>query len=339
MPEVVLVTELAFCKGEEVFRSVADVDLRPAPHDEQALAEEVLAANSRAVILGAQPYGGPLYEALGKTGGARGAILARFGVGHDGVDKRQARQHNVVVTNTPGVLETSVAEHAIWLLGALAKRLPAHDAAMRAGEFAPCTGIEVCGKTLGIVGCGAIGRRVAAIARFGFGMRVIAADCRPLEPLAGPQGLGADELLASWGLDAFTGDADEVFRQSDAISLHLPGSPENRRFVDARRLALMKPGALLINTARGSVVDEIALYDALASGRLGGAALDVFEHEPYRPPAADKDLRTLENVVLVPHIASNTAEANRAMARSALANVVHFLNGNWERLDRVDSTG
>lgn len=337
--ETILITDLAYTKGEEVFRTVRDYGLQRAPQEELALAEMVLATGSRAVILGAQPYTGPLYEALGRTGGARGAILARFGVGHDGVDKRLARQHHIVVTNTPGVLEASVAEHALWLIGCLVKQIPPLDAVVRSGQFLPRTGTEVYGKTLGIVGFGAIGRRLGAIGRFGLAMRVLAADCRRLEDIARALGRSAGELLAAWGLDLYTTDADEVFRQADVISLHLPATPETRHFVDARRLSLMKPGALLINTARGSVVDEIALYDALAAGRLGGAALDVFEHEPYHPLDSQKDLRRLENVVLTPHTASNTHEANRAMAQAALANVIHFLTGQMDRLTRVDQAG
>ncbi|MEN6496636.1 MAG: NAD(P)-dependent oxidoreductase [Thermoguttaceae bacterium] len=335
MRETILVTEGPFAKGEAVFRAADTFDLQPAPQDESQLARMVVKRNCRAVIVGALPYVGPLYEALGRTGQGRGAILARFGVGHDSIDKTLAQEHQIVVTNTPGVLEASVAEHTLWLIGSLAKRIPQFDARMRAGQFTAETGVEVCGKTLGIIGFGAIGRRVAAIAHFGFRMRVLAVGASVPEQLEHRLGKSLDEIRTTWGLDAYTGEADEVFRQADIVSLHLPAKPDTRHFVDARRMALMKPGAWLINTARGSVVDELALYDALATGRLGGAALDVFQHEPYQPLAPDKDLRTLANVVLTPHTGSNTVEANRAMAQAALENAANFLAGRLERLNRV----
>jgi len=336
MRETILVTEGPFAKGAAVFRAADAFDLQPAPPDESRLARIVVERNCRAVIVGAQPYVGPLYEALGRTGQARGAILARFGVGHDSIDKSLARQHRIVVTNTPGVLDASVAEHTLWLIGSLAKRIPHFDARMRAGPFTSEPGVEVCGKTLGIIGFGAIGRRVATIAHFGFRMRVLAASRSSPAQMEHRLAKSLDEIRTTWGLDAYTTAADDVFRQADIVSLHLPAKPETRHFVDPRRLALMKPGAWLINTARGSVVDERALYDALTVGHLGGAALDVFQHEPYQPLAPDKDLRTLENVVLTPHTGSNTVEANRAMPQAALANVSNFLAGHRERLSRVD---
>src|SRR6185369_6808421 len=117
---------------------------------------------------------------------------------------------------------------------------------------------------------------------------------------------------------------------------HLPAIPATRHFMNASRLALMKPSSALINTARGWVLDEVALYDALVAKRIAGAALDVFEHEPYRPVAADKDLRTLPNVVLTPHIGSNTREANNRMAAMCLANIGHFFNGRLDRVTQVN---
>jgi lactate dehydrogenase-like 2-hydroxyacid dehydrogenase len=336
MSEILLVTEAAYAKGEAIYRAAAGLEVQAAPPNEDLLAEKLLACQSRAVIVGAQPYRGPLYTALGRTGGSQGAILARFGVGHDGIDKTLARQHRIVVTNTPGVLDVSVAEHALWLIGSLARRLPSSDARLRAGQYTPEIGGELRGRTLGVVGFGAIGRRVAAMAHGGFAMRVIAADPRPLEQLEREAQRSFAELQAAWGLDRYTSDIDEVFYEADVVTLHLPATPQTHHFVDARRLARMKPQAFLVNTARGSVVDEAALYDALASGRLAGAGLDVFEHEPYQPVHPDKDLRTLDTTVLTPHVASNTREANRGMARVSLENVVHFFAGQMERLNRVD---
>ncbi len=129
--------------------------------------------------------------------------------------------------------------------------------------------------------------------------------------------------------------AEELFRESDVISIHLPSNADTRHFINETRLSWMKPTAVLINTARGAVLDEAALYDALAARRLAGAALDVFEIEPYQPVAPGKDLRTLDNVVMTPHIGSNTREANRRMAEMCLENVRHFLAGELKQLTRV----
>lgn len=320
--ETILVTDLEFRKAEEVFRKAKDVRCEPAPGDEAALADAVAAHGARAVIVGVAAYRGPLHEALGKK---NVAIIARFGVGHDSVDKALARQHGIVVTNTPGVLDESVAEHTIWLMGCLARRVAGLDAHMRAGEFSGQTGVELHGKTLGILGLGNIGRRVAAMAHFGFGMKVIACGRR-----------ASAERLAECGIEYYNDCAEEVFRQCDILSVHLRSDASTRHFLNAERLSWLQPGARLINTARGAVLDESALFDALAGGRLAGAALDVFEHEPYEPVQPDKDLRTLGNVVLTPHIGSNTREANARMAEAALANVRRFLAGERESLSRVD---
>jgi lactate dehydrogenase-like 2-hydroxyacid dehydrogenase len=323
--ETVLVTELEFRKAESVFREAKDVRCKPAAADEAALAEAVAARSARAVIVGVAPYRGPLYEMLGKK---NGAIIARFGVGHDSVNKPLARQHGIIVTNTPGVLDVSVAEHALWLMGCLVRKVCRLEVRMRAGEFAGEVGMELRGKTLGVLGFGAIGRRVAAIAHFGFGMKVVACDQIPPEKMA--------EAIAANGVERYTTDAEELLRQSDFVSVHLPVVPATQRFINATRLAWLKPGAMLVNTARGAVLDEEALYDALASGRLAGAGLDVFEKEPYVPARPDKDLRKLENVVLTPHVGSNTREANRRMAEASLENVRCFLAGKLDRLSRVD---
>lgn len=321
MAEVILVTQQEFAKGEKVFRAAHDFDIQPAASQEQSLADAVVKHNSRAIIVGVEPYRGPLYAALGKSGGA---IIARFGVGHDSVDKVQARQHNIIVTNTPGVLDVSVAEQTMWLLGCLVRRVAHLHGKFRAGEFSGQTGTEVRGKTLGLIGLGGIARRVAAIAHSGFGMRVIAAGRRP-----------AEQITAAPGVEHYTNDTAAVFRQADIVSIHLPANAETRHYVNVTRLALMKPGALLINTGRGSLVDEAALYDTLASSHLGGAALDVFEREPYVPASPDKDLRALDNVVFTPHIGSNTREANERMAQASLANVANFLAGRLSELTRV----
>ena len=169
--ETILVTQLEYAKGEQIFRTASGLRVEAAPSEEQPLADAVLAARARAVIVGVHPYTGPLYKALAATAAGRGAIIARFGVGHDSVDKRLAADHGITVTNTPGVLDQSVAEHALWLMGNLARRVSQSEASLRSGRFQGAAGIELGGKTLGILGCGAIGRRVARIAHFGLGMQ------------------------------------------------------------------------------------------------------------------------------------------------------------------------
>lgn len=329
----VLVTRTEFARAEAVFRGASELGCEPVEPAEEALAAAVTSTGARAVIVGVTPYRGPLYEALGRPGGG---LIARFGVGHDSIDKALARRHGIVVTNTPGVLDDSVAEHALWLTGCLARRIARLDARTRAGAFAGETGLELRGRTLGILGFGAIGRRVAAMAHFGFGLRVIACDRLPPDVWAAEEPRPAAEVLAEAGVERYTSDAGDLFRSSDIVSIHLPSNPATRHFVNADRLASMKPGSLLVNTARGAVLDEDALYDALSAGRPAGAALDVFEREPYEPVSPSRDLRRLENVVLTPHIGSNTVESNRRMGEACVANVRHYLAGRPDRLSRVD---
>jgi lactate dehydrogenase-like 2-hydroxyacid dehydrogenase len=336
MREIVFVTEFEYEKAERTFRSAGSFDVRPAPAAEEPLADAVTAQQSRAVIVGSQPYRGPLYEALATTAAGRGAIIARFGVGHDSVDKELARQRGVVVTNTPGVLDVSVAEHALWLVGNLARNVSLAQNRIRAGELSAPAGMELAGKTLGILGFGNIGRQVARTAHHGFQMRIIAADCRPAEELERQEGKLLDRIKEAYGLTLYTADTERVLRESDLVSIHLPATDATRHFVDAARLRVMKRGALLVNTARGSVLDEAALYDSLVDGHVAGAALDVFENEPYEPVSPDKDLRTLDNVLLTPHIGSNTVEANHRMAEAALWNVTSLFAGRLNELSRVD---
>jgi len=335
MNDAVLVTRTEYVKGEAVFQAATGCRPEPVDSDEAALAAAVRAKRARVVIVGVTRYSGPLYDALVEVAAGQGALIARFGVGHDSVDKPRAAAGRITVTNTPGVLDQSVAEHALWLMGALARRVAQSDAAFRGGTFQSPAGIELGGRTLGVIGCGPIGRRVAAIAHFGLGMRVLAADPRPLADCAAQWQTTPAELLARWGLDAYEAEAEVVMRAADVVSLHLPAIPATRHFINAARLGVMRSGSLLINTARGSVVDEAAVYDALAARQIGGAGLDVFETEPYVPVDPAKDLRRLEDVVLTPHVGSNTVEANRRMAQASLANAESFLAGRQDALTRV----
>jgi phosphoglycerate dehydrogenase-like enzyme len=249
-------------------------------------------------------------------------VLARFGVGHDGIDKRKATAAGILCTNTPGVLDQSVAEHTMLLIGAAARQLVPMALAMQNLQWAARGGSELHAKTLAVIGAGPIGRAVARIAALGFGMRVIGMDVEPRSP--------AD------GFEKITDNFDEAVAGADYVSLHIPASPENAGFLNAVRISRMQAGAWLINTARGAVVDERDLFDALAAGRLAGAALDVFEREPYLPADQNRDLRSLPNVILLPHVGSNTVEANRRMAERALRNVALAEAGELGALDLLN---
>ncbi len=329
MSERIPVTAPEFEKGREVFerQAVDGLQFVPAPDEEGALSEEVLRLKARAVVVGVRRYSGPLYEALPENG-----LIARFGVGHDGVDKALAAARGILVTNTPGVLDISVAEHAVGLVCALARGAPRLSASLKAGEWRPASGVELRGKLLALVGFGRIARQTARIAASGFGMDILACDVTPeqqhrpfLEALAAQTGASA----------RFTPSLDEALATARFVSLHVPLLDSTRALIDARRLALMRPDAFLVNTSRGGIVDEDALYDALAAGRLAGAACDVFENEPYVPCSPEKDLRALPNVVLTPHVSSNTDMANRRMAERCVANIRALLEGRTQEMDLV----
>ncbi|HYG23750.1 MAG TPA: NAD(P)-dependent oxidoreductase [Verrucomicrobiae bacterium] len=335
MLETLVVTENEYRKGEETFRRCSSFRTVRSPDDEASLASVVQNENARAVIVGVGRYTGPLYSALQIGGQKQGSLIIRFGVGHDGVNKALARQAGIAVCNTPGTLDISVAEHVLWLMGCLARRIPQAEAALRAGNFQCAAGSELSGKRLGIVGFGRIGRRVARIAHYGFGMKVWAANSTGVARLEQVEKCSLAEIRQRYGLERYVERIEELMAECDYVTIHLPSNVSTRQFINAPTLALMKPAACLINTARGGVLDEAALYDALAEGRIGGAALDVFECEPYQP-SPGKDLRQLDNVVLTPHIGSNTQEANQRMAAACLTNAQHFFAGQLDQLTRVD---
>ena len=304
-----------------VFASSAHFTFKSAPSEEAALVHAIAESGARHVIVGGQPYRAALYAAL-----PRGSVIARFGVGHEWVDKGKATSAGLLCTNTPSVLDQSVAELTFLLVAAAARRLTAIAGAMAGGHWAPQLGMELCGKTLTIVGAGRIGQAVARIAKRGFDMRVI--GCRRKGSTA-PMPAGGD-------FDLVTDDLAEAVRPADFVSLLIPGVPENAHFINRDRLSLMQPHAWLVNTARGAVVDEAALYDALAAQRLGGAALDVFDREPYQPADPSRDLRTLPNVILTPHVGSTTPEANRGMAERAVQNIAWAEEKAFARMDLLN---
>jgi phosphoglycerate dehydrogenase-like enzyme len=317
-PSVVVVTEPEFRRAESVFAS-SPFQCISAPAGEVALAAAIREHGARHAVVGPFTYKDQIYGAL-----PSGGVLARFGVGHDGIDKVRATEAGLLCTNTPGVLHQSVAELAMLLILAAARHLEDVGTAMRAGRWAPRPGTELRGKVLAIVGCGTIGRATAQIARHGFGMRVTG-----YRRSSGLPGGDTD-------FHAITTDLAAALQQADYVSLHIPASSENAGFMNRERLSLMRKHAWLINTARGTVVDEQALFDALVQESIAGAALDVYEREPYEPAAPGKDLRTLPQVLAVPHIGSNTSDANVRMAERALNNVALGERGDFARMDLLN---
>ena len=242
------------------------------------------------------------------------AVVANYAVGVNNIDLEAARAAGVWVTNTPDVLTDATADLTWSLILAVARRVVEGDRLVRAGGFSGwkpdlLLGAGLQGKTLGIVGMGRIGRAVARRAG-GFGMAV----CYQTREVVSPAEAGGAERVD---------DLDEFLSRSDVLSLHCPLTPETRHLLDGRRLRLLPRGAIVVNTSRGEVVDEAALADALASGHLAGAGLDVYEREPEVHPA----LMGRRDVVLLPHLGSATAEARHAMADLAVDNVLAVLDG------------
>ena len=242
-------------------------------------------------------------------------IVANMAVGYNNIDVDEATRRGVAVTNTPGVLTDTTADFAWTLLMASARRLVEGDRFLRAGRFhgwgpLMMVGQDIYGKTLGIIGFGRIGRALAKRAT-GFDMKVIYYDRNPADP-------DTDKTL-----NARPVSMDELLAQSDYVSLHTDYNPETHHLIGSAEFEKMKPTAYLINTARGAIVDEAALVEALKTGQIAGAGLDVFEKEPEIHPG----LLELENAVLAPHIASASLDTRTAMATMAADNIIAMLTG------------
>lgn len=244
----------------------------------------------------------------------RARVLANFGVGFNHINLAAAQKRGLVVTNTPGVLTDATADLTIALMLMVARRAGEGERELRSGSWTGwrpthLIGKSVSGRTLGIVGMGRIGRAVARRAHLGFGMRILFKTRSSVDPAEshGERRHRLEDLLA----------------ESDFVSLHCPATPETHHLIDDKRLAQMRRGAYLINTARGDIVDEGALARALRNGVIAGAGLDVYEREPE----VHRDLLPLENVVLLPHLGSATEEARLAMGRRALVNLRAYFAG------------
>ena len=324
MMTTIAVTAPEFDKAEDVFAHAAEAGCESvrAPSPETELADAVRKRGCRHVIVGVEAYSGALYEAL-----SAGGVIARFGVGHDGVDKESATRRGILCTNTPGVLDDSVAELTIGLMLAAARGVATVAHTTREGEWLPVVGGELRGKKLAVIGCGAIGRRVSRIASLGFGMTVVGCEVADVD---------VEEMARDWGFAEVVKDFGAAVSEADYVSLHIPSTEATRHLIGRERLAMLDQRAWLINPARGAVVDEAGLYDALVHGRPAGATLDVFENEPYVPVVPGKDLRTLDNVIMTPHVGSSTQEACDRMARQALRNVELAEAGRFHEMDLLN---
>jgi glyoxylate reductase len=296
---------------------LAEVGDVVAPEGVEPLSREALLS----LVAGADAIVSQLYDVIDAeilaAADGRLRLVANVAAGYDNIDVAAAEARGVAVTNTPGVLTDATADITVGLILMVMRRLGEGERLLRRGddwswdlEF--MLGTSLRGRTLGVVGFGQIGRAVAVRAK-AFGMQVVRASARPG---AAPSPDGAPADVAELSLE-------QLLAAADVVSLHCPLTPHTRHLINAERLGLMRPGSYLVNTARGAIVDETALVQALRAGHIAGAALDVFEHEPRVTP----ELLELENVVAVPHLGSATREVRDAMAELAASNVVACLAG------------
>lgn len=293
--------------GHEVEISPLD---RPLSRDE--LKDAVVGAEAILSQL-VDKMDGEILEAAGK----QLKIVANYAVGFDNINVKDAQVRNVLVTNTPDILTGSVADHAFGLMLAVGRRIVEADRFSRAGKYKGwqpflLLGQDIGAKTLGIIGLGKIGSTLAKRAAKGFDMKVIYYDRDTVN----------QELEQEIGAKAVS--MEELLKTADFISVHVPLTPETKHLISTPQLEMMKKTAILVNTSRGPVVDEVALYEALKKGDIFGAGIDVWENEPELTPG----LTDLENIVITPHVASATVETRDNMSRVAAENIVEALKGN-----------
>jgi lactate dehydrogenase-like 2-hydroxyacid dehydrogenase len=312
------VTEQEYNKSKQIFITDEKFECIPVPADEAQLSSVIKHLAIKHVIIGAEKYQDALYKVL-----AAGSVIARFGVGHDGVNKELATNLGIFCTNTPGVLNNSVAEYTISLLLAAARQIIRLANDCKIGIWQTHIGFELMNKELAVIGCGPIGRRVSRIASSGFGMKVIGCELMDMDITL---------MKKEYGFAGITKDFNETVKNADFVSLHIPNNPSTYHFVNESRIAMIPEKCWLINTARGAIVDEKALHEALLNNKLSGAILDVFENEPYIP--TDRyDLRSLKNVIMLPHTGSSTREACDKMAIQCLQNIYYAESGDFSKMD------
>ncbi len=290
----------------ERLRRVGEVRLYDSDAtDPQVLSSRLQAAEVAVNIRGRTQFTSEVLAACPKL-----RIIAIWGTGTDNVDLKAAAARGITVTNTPGANAVAVAEHTVALMLALVKQLAPADRGVRQGGWPRNLVPQLRGKRLGIIGTGLIGREVAAMGK-ALGLDVVAWTFHPDQKLAAALGLRYIDL-------------PELLRTADIVSLHLRATPETRHFLNGERLALMRPEAFLVNTARGSLVDETALVELLRKKRLAGTALDVFETEPL---PSGHPLTAMSNVLLTPHAAGMTPEVIQTGLAMAVENIENFLKG------------
>ena len=238
-------------------------------------------------------------------------VIAKYGIGLDSIDVPHATSNGIPVLFTPGVNHTTVAEHAFGLMIGVAKHFWPHLSSVKGGGWRRITGSELAGKTLGVLGMGRIGKEMVRRAR-AFDMPCIAYD------------VYWDEDFAATHQVERADTAEQVLREADVVTLHMNLTDENRHFIDARSIATMRDGAILINTARGGLIDEAAVAQACRSGKLAGYGGDVLEDEP---PGENHEFNGVDNVLITPHIGSRTLESVQRQAMRATDNLVNFLTG------------
>jgi lactate dehydrogenase-like 2-hydroxyacid dehydrogenase len=298
----------------ERLRSRYDVTVNP---EDRPLGREALLMALRSFDALSPTITDKLDAALLLNSGLKTRIIANFGAGYEHIDVAAAKNSNLVVTNTPDALTDATAELTVLLILTASRRAGEGERVLRAGKWtgwAPTQllGMDVKGKTLGLIGFGRIAKEVARRARLAFGMR-IAYQSRTRASAEEESALSAEHHAT----------LESLLAASDVVSLHCPGGAATRHLINAQTLARMKSGAILINTARGSVVDEEALATALAQRQIAAAGLDVYEREP----SVSQALRELENVVLLPHLGSATLEARTAMGMQMADNLDSFFAG------------
>jgi D-3-phosphoglycerate dehydrogenase len=269
---------------------------------------EVLAVGCEVLVVGVD-----VVTRRAMENGTRLGVVAKYGTGVDNIDVKAATDLGVVVVNAPGANKIAVAELTLGLMISLARKLPQHHAWTKAGAWDRRLGIELFGKTVGIIGLGQIGKEVARRCS-GLGMRVVANDI-----------VWDHEFARANTVQQMS--FEEVLQQADIVTLHVPQTPQTVGFIGAKALALMKPGAMLVNTARGVLVNQDALLTSLASGRLAGAAVDVFAVEP---PSGDP-LLELDNFIVSPHRGARTVEARRRMSQMVREGILAVLRGEHFR--------
>lgn len=334
--EKVVITDLEYQKADTLFEEYSDrIKWIPCPDDEKSVSQAVKQNGARIAVLGITKYKEALYAELSANSGDDPALIVRYGVGYDGVDLEQCKRYNVMLAITPGASSVAVAECAVALMLSLARHVPECDKDMKNGGYQHVTGFELGGKTLGIAGLGKIGKKTAQIGAFGFHMNVICYDILSLEKQASMETITQDAFLQKYGIKEYYNDYQAFAKNVDMLSIHMPSNKETYHYFNKQRIDMLKNGAYIVNTARGAIIDDSALYAALSNGRISAAGLDVFHKEPYEPTEPAFDFRTLPNVVLTPHLGGDTVESNQNIVHLIMENITNYQEQTYDKLHRI----